>query len=511
MKYSVVHLLTRSMLAIHRGCRPQRPGISIGLAFVLLAVVGPTELRAATPVLAVKAAKIYVGDGRVVEQGVVLIENGRITGVGSDLAVPEGATVLDMGPGSVTPGLIDANARIGSTSLVPPSRKGPLRDALTGGTAGSGTGVEPDPVPDAQPAAPDPANAGPPTDGSLPMHVDEEFPDPDHDALAIGIRPTDMVNDQSSEVVPHTNVLDSLNFASGDFDRLVRGGVTTVYASPDASAVIAARGAVVHTDGPSDRRVLVPAAAVKATVGSEPSYVGSRNNTPSRNSATMYARRPNSRMGLVWVIRKAFYDARRREQGGTAYGADTASPEATAVLADVLAGKVPLRMQARIQRDILTALRLTEEFGLSFTLEDATEAYLCIEELKARQIPVIFGPIDEPAGGRRARGDAVRARYFTMRALLDAGIPVALSAQEYREEDGLARQAMFAERFGVTFDEALRSVTQWPAQLLGLSGEIGTLDTGKRADLVVWSEQPLAAASRIVAVMIDGELVMDGR
>ncbi len=482
------------------------------LAALLLGLSSLADLQAASPVLAVKAAKVYVGDGSVVEPGVVLIQDGRITDIGTELAVPDGATILDMGQASVTPGLIDANARIGSTNLIAPSRKGPTRDALKGGMAEGVASVEEERQVDADPAsAADPTHTHAASDRGLPWHVGEEFPDADDAPAAMGIRPTEMVNEQSSEVVPHTNVLDSLNFDSDDFHRLVRGGVTTVYASPDASAVIAARGAVVHTAGPVDKRVLVAAAAVKATVGSEPSYFGSRNTTPSRNAVTMFARRPNSRMGLVWVFRKAFYDARRRQQGETAYGADTAGPEATAVLMDVLDGKTPLRIQARIQRDILTALRLTDEFGLRFTLEEATEAYLCIDELKARQVPVIFGPIYESATGRRSRGDVARARYFTFRALLAAGIPTALSAQEYREEEGLARQAMYAVRFGVTFDDALRCVTQWPAQMLGLDSEMGTLETGKRADLVVWSEQPLAATSRIVAVMVDGEMVVDGR
>ncbi len=216
-------------------------------------------------------------------------------------------------------------------------------------------------------------------------------------------------------------------------------------------------------------------------------------------------------MGLVWVFRKAFYDTLRRQRAEKAYGADTSSPVASQVLSEVLDHKIPLRIQARIQRDILTALRLTDEFHLDFTLEEATEAYLCIDELKARQVPVIFGPIYEPTGGRRGRGDDVRSHYSTFRQLLAAGIPTALTAQEYREEDGLARQAMLAIRYGVSFDDALRSVTQTPAQLLGIADDLGTLEPGKRADLVVWSQQPLAATSRILAVMIDGQLVVDRR
>ncbi len=480
---------------------------------IALLVFGVSLEAMAGEPLAIRAARIYVGDGRVVEPGIVLITEGRISAVGTDLAIPSGMKVVEVPAASVTPGLIDANARVGSTNLIAPSRRFQSLDALRGG-------VDPWP-PDEAPVYDGPhihdhdphevdSSSPQATHREDPLHVGEEFPD-EEPPLASGVLSSEMVNDQSSEVVPHTSVLDGLNLASSDFDRLVREGVTTVYVSPDPSAVIAARGAVVHTQGNLSQRVLVPLAAVKATIGPEPSYVGSRNGAPSRSGLSLYARRPNSRMGLVWVFRKAFYDAQRRQQGQEPYGADTAAPEAMAVLADVLAGQVPLRIQARLQRDILTALRLAQEFGLRFTLEDAAEAYLCLEELKTAQVPIVLGPVFEPENGRRPRMENVRTRYATFRQLLEAGIPVALSAQEYRDEDGLARQALYAMRFGVSRDDVLRAVTLWPAQMLGLEHELGTVEAGKRADLVVWDGEPFAATSRIVAVTIDGQLVVDRR
>jgi imidazolonepropionase-like amidohydrolase len=428
---------------------------SCGYAVPSLAADAPT------PRLAIEAEHVYMGDGRSFQNGTILIQHGRITEVGPDVAVPKDAQAIDLEGASVTPGLIDANARLENVDMIPVSRK------VT-------------------------------EDGHMPF--------------ASGVGPTAVMSEQSSEVVPNIRILDGLNLRSRDFSRLVRGGVTAVYASPDAAAVLGPRGAVLRTGGPEDGRVLVPEAAVKATIGSEPSSLGTYNRSPSRTSTTMYTRRPNSRMGLTWVFRKAFYDALRRRDGQEAYGADTSSPEASAVLLDVLENKVPLRIQARIQQDILTALRLAEEFDLEFTLEEATEAYECIDELKERSVPVIFGPIYERPTGLRARTyEARRSRYFTFRALIEAGIPTALSAQELREEDGLARQAMYAMRFGVGFDDVLRAVTQTPARLLGLEAELGTLESGKRADLVAWSGPPFAATSEIIMVLIDGQIAYDRR
>ncbi len=481
---------------------------------VCLLATGRAAVAAGPPSLAVKARTIYIGDGRVVRNGTILVRDGRIVAVGSDLEVPQDTPVVEVKGASITPGLIDANARIEPANLIPPSRSGKVagvdghrRAALVGEPPETGQpwdhsatpppGAPPQPRPEEQPGQYGPLHVGPPDD-------EPEF--------SPGVRSTAVINEQASEVVPHTRVLDAMDLRSPDFQRLLRGGVTTVYASADASAVIGARGAVLHTAGAGDRRVLRGAAAVKAVIGSDPSMFGTYNRSPYRGSVSMYVRRPNSRMGLTWVFRKAFYDASRRGRGLEAYGSDTAGPEAGAVLRQVLDGKVPLRIQARIQQDILTALRLADEFELSFTLEEATEAYLCLDELKRGSVPVIFGPIYEhPAGIRLRSGEGRRSMYYTFRALIEAGIETALSAQEFREEDGLARQAMYAVRFGVDFDDALQAVTQTPARLLGLDGQLGTLQPGKRADLVVWSGPPFAATSMPLVVLIDGEVVVDRR
>ena len=86
------------------------------------------------------------------------------------------------------------------------------------------------------------------TSQDMDEHVPDDEEDHEHEGiepLVSGVRSGSVITDQSAEVVPQTRVLDALNLASGDFRRLARGGVTTVYASPDASAVIGARGAVV--------------------------------------------------------------------------------------------------------------------------------------------------------------------------------------------------------------------------------------------------------------------------
>ena len=130
--------------------------------------------------------------------------------------------------------------------------------------------------------------------------------------------------------------------------------------------------------------------------------------------------------------------------------------------------------------------------------------------LAAKQVPVVFGPIFDRANRNSlatwSRSEHRRSRLHTLRDLVEAGVLTALSAQDLREEDGLARQAMLAIRSGVKAEKALELVTLAPARILGIDGEVGSVEAGKRADLVVWNGAPFAATSRVVQVYLGGQL-----
>ncbi len=479
------------MVSISRTC---------AVCLICMLTVAPANAQDAPMVI--KAAHLYVGDGQVVDQGMVVIRDGRIIAAGSGTSVPDGATVIDVASGSITPGLIDANAWIEPTDTVAP----PPPDAHTivhamfhpaghehrMGCCGS-------------------------TCPQYHQHADGlkcpvcGFPDQRPD-FAVGVQSTAVRAEQSSEVIPHTRVIDTVNLRSPDFDRLARGGVTTVYVSPDTAAVISSRGAIVHTAGARRDRIVREVDAVQAAIGVDPISRGMRNRQPFGKFLTFNTRRPTTRMGVTWVFRKALYDARRQAAGFKVHGADTATPPALAALHEVLLGNIPLRIQARMQNDIVAALRLSDEFNVPFVLEEATEAYLCLDEIKNADLAVIFGPVYIDATGFRARtGETERNRLSTFKALLDAGIMTALTAHELRDESGLARQAMYAMRNGVALEHVLPAVTAHPARLLGLEDEMGTIATGRRADVVVWSGAPFAADSRPEVVLIGGEVVVDRR
>jgi len=301
--------------------------------------------------------------------------------------------------------------------------------------------------------------------------------------------------EHETEVTPHLSVLDALSLGSEGWERLAARGVTTVYVTADPGAVIGGRGALLKTG--RIPRVLDADGAVKATIGREAWVRGARNRRPSRRGAGFRARRPNTRMGLVWVFRDAFAGAATGELEGPA------GP----VLREVLSGERALRIQARRANDIETALRLTAEVGLrSFVLEEGTEvARTELARLRDRGVAVVFGPIFERPRGFRARtGEADEPALETPVALADARVTFCLTASDRTGEAALPTQAMLAIRYGLDPASALAAVTATPAGVLGVADRLGTLAAGLDADLVVWSGPPFEATTRPLLVLIDG-------
>ncbi len=521
------------------------------MAFAAAAIcIGLTGLsaRAADEVVVIRGVSIHgrFNGGADIAKGTVVIRDGRIVAVGGmDLSVPSGAKVIELEGGSVTPGLIDAHALLEPTDrITAESRGGRPREPLALPSAAvlaqwaaqghdhhDGEAVATDAL-----AAPELTWTEPESleDGVSCCNGSECANSASHEAMgegnvcptcgqvimsgadqlryASGLTPRSSLVESSSEVVPQTFVVDTINFRSPDFERLVRGGVTTVFAAPDSAAVIGPRGAVVRTAGPMKSRVMNDSSDVLASFGSDSFRFGGGNQSPFGTYVTSRTRRPNSRMGVAWVFRKAFYDAEKAQAGQPVTGADQPPVEAFESLSAIRSGEVPLRIKARLQRDIETAFRLSNEFGLKFTLVEATEAYKCMPVIAEHHVPVIFGPIYIDPNGVRAYSEETReSRLSTVKMLFDAGIDTAITAMDLREEDGLARQAMYAMRAGVSFDDALKAVTLTPAKMLGVDGEVGSIEVGKRGDLVVWNGRPFESTSRPVAVVMDGKLVYDAR
>jgi hypothetical protein len=486
------------------------------------AAIGAGLLAASTlsaDVVALKAGTLHTGTGAPIENGIVIIEDGTIIAVGPGIPIPGDATVYELEEGHITAGLIDANARLERQDIFLPEEARPAGDLSSffvrqlpfhddGAACVTCSGFAMCPLSSLH--------------GEFKSGTDEDLEEelgcpccgwPSHNISAIltaGVQPVITSTESSSEVVPHTSVLDVANLRSPDYGWLARSGVTTVFVAPDTSAVIGPQGAIVTTYGSIRDRILNDSGDVQAVIGTDPYAVGLRNSRPFGQFVSTRTRRPTTRMGVAWVFRKAFSDTQDWIAGEEVTGSDQPPAEAFPVLQRIMEGDVPLRILARDRNDIEGAVRMAGEFDLKFTLVEPVAAYDCWEVLEQTRPEIVFGPIsDTSVGLRRFSGDENRTRLGTIRELFERGFEPALSAQDMRDEEGLAGQAMLAIKAGATFDQALRAVTVNPARVLGLSEKMGTIEVGKRGDIVLWTGKPFEATTKPAVVVVGGRVAMN--
>ena len=172
----------------------------------------------------------------------------------------------------------------------------------------------------------------------------------------------------------------------------------------------------------------------------------------------------------------------------------------------VLQGKTMLRIAARSYMDIKTAFRLMEEFGYRWILEGGVDAYRYLDELKANDIPVIYGPVYKNKG----RGDfnPEDDRYLARTPLLLAKKGIRFAFQNNAESpiSSLRHEAIRAVELGLSQDRALRALSLDAARILGVEDRIGSIAKGKDADILVFEGNPFEPSSRLLNVIIDGKL-----
>ena len=170
----------------------------------------------------------------------------------------------------------------------------------------------------------------------------------------------------------------------------------------------------------------------------------------------------------------------------------------------MLRGQVTAVTTARSEQDLRTALRLAAEFGYRTVLDDAQDAHMLVDELKAAQTTVMLGAPSATAVAGSAGADGADPRSATARLLADAGVPFVITTGGNLASLDLVREAMFAARNGISSARALDAVTIEPAKLLGIDQRTGSRQKGKDADFVVWSTDPLDPAAAAESVHVDG-------
>ena len=301
--------------------------------------------------------------------------------------------------------------------------------------------------------------------------------------------------DTSSPIQPELRALDAYDPGEALVEWVRGFGVTTVHAAPSPGAPVAGQTAIFKTAGETVADVLVEEApAVVFVLGS-----GIRGNFDS----------PGTRSKEIAMLREALMEAQAyaEKMDDDDEDNDPARDLRKEALSRVLSGEAAALITAHRAHDILTALRLSEEFGLRMILDGGAEAYLVTDQLSDARVPVILHPTM-----MRAYGDGKHASFETAKLLRDAGIPVAIQSG-YESYVPKTRVVLFeagvAAAYGLGMEEALRAITLAPAEMLGIADRVGSITVGKDADLVLYDGDPFEYTSHVCTVLVGGEVVVD--
>jgi imidazolonepropionase-like amidohydrolase len=403
----------------------------LGAALSIQAGLGVSVSRAQ---LAIRGETVHTMAGPPIENGVVVIVNGKIQQVGPAprVAIPQGMKTLSAKV--VTPGLIDAHSIVGLTGYL----------------------------------------------------------NQDHDQDQL---------DLNDPMQPELRAIDSYN-PQEKLVEYVRGfGVTTLHTGHAPGALISGQTMIAKCRGNTvDEAVLKPTAMVAVTLGDDARAKGK----------DAEKKPPGTRSKAVALLRAELVKAQDylRKQG---LSDETKRPDRDLrleVLARVLNGDWPLLVTAHRSADLMSALRVAEEFKIKVVLDGAAESYLITEPIKAAGVPVILHPTMRRGG----MGETENISYTTAAKLREAGIPVALQSgyESYVPKTRVALfEAAVAAANGLTFEHALATLTIDAAKILGIADRVGSIEVGKDGDVALYDGDPFEYTSHCVAVVIDGVIVSE--
>jgi len=378
--------------------------------------------------VAVRAGVVHTMAGEPIENGVVVITDGKIAAVGpaNRVSIPRGHRVLEAAV--VTPGLVDARATVGLTGMLNQEQ--------------------------------------------------------DQDQL-----------ETSAPIQPELRAIDAYN----PHDKLVAWvrsfGVTTVHTGHAPGELVSGQTMVVKTTGNTVEEALVRhPAAIAATIGSGAERSGGAPGTRGKMVAMLRAE----------LLKAQDYAEKMRDPDESKRPSRDLRLES---LAMALAGEAPLLISADSARDIASALRVAEEFDMQIILDSAADAHLLLDEIKAAGVPITLHPLMA-----RPFGDRENLSFETAARLREAGIPFALGSgfEGYVPKVRVVLfEAAIAAANGLSFEDALASITIDAARIASVDERVGSIEIGKDGDLALYDGDPFEYHSHCVGVVINGEVVSE--
>jgi imidazolonepropionase-like amidohydrolase len=308
---------------------------------------------------------------------------------------------------------------------------------------------------------------------------------------AVGTTADYRFQDNEDQVAAAFDVADGINPRSMVIPVTRIAGVTTVISRP-AGGLISGQGLAFDLigDNIADMQIRSPIAMFGSVSENEHQAGG------------------GARGGLFMRLREVLEDARVWNRNPQAYERGetrefSVSRLDLAALQPVLRGEMPLVVEAHRASDIQTVLRVADEYDLKVIIAGGTEAWMVTEDLVRARVPVLVKVLRNLPESFESLG----ARYDNAALLRRAGVQVAITTGETYKAFNIRQEAGNAVAYGLPYEEALRAITLYPAQIYGMADRYGTLEAGKVANVVVWSGDPLELLTNVEHVFIRGQEV----
>jgi imidazolonepropionase-like amidohydrolase len=421
--------------------------------FSIVALLFLTNLNASSPsreqtnnepVIAIRDGKILTITKGVIQRGNVIIRGNRIEAVGANVPIPDGARIVDAGGMTVYPGLIDAQTHLG---LVEVDLVEATRDL-----------VEP-----------------------------------------------------SEEITPQMRVRDALHGESALIPVTRVNGVTTVLVVPAETNTMSGMSSLINLAGSTAQEmILVPDIALHINFG--------------REQKRQRPKFPSTRMGLIAQMRQAFQDTltyierKKLWEQGIRVREEVEPEEGTEIVAQlptrhfrrnlkfealipVVRGEKSVILGAHEASDLATLRQVVQEFDLKIILNHITYSQNILDEVARWGVPVLVGPIYAFPKDHQ-RYDAI----FKLPAELHRrGIKFAFQSNDAHNVRNLPYQAGYAVAWGLPYEEAIKALTLYPAEIFGVADRLGSLEPGKLANVVVADGDPLEPRTDVKYVFINGQ------
>jgi imidazolonepropionase-like amidohydrolase len=305
-------------------------------------------------------------------------------------------------------------------------------------------------------------------------------------------------NEHQESILALSDALDSVQMDDRSFQDAVEMGVLYSCVMPGSANIIGGLSAIIRNYASNSSEALIGRAGLKAAFGYNPMSVSKWKGV-----------RPNTRMGALAILRSRLDEVLQKKiqynrAGGEKKDEIIFSAEDKMIL-EVLDKRNHLRVHVHKTDDIAALLRLVDEFQLDVTVEHAMGVHSpeIFIELKKRNIPVTFGPMDSFAYKVELKHETWRNIYHLIQSGVKFGI---MSDHPVTPARQLFLQTRWFLRAGLTEQNAVELVSRKNAEILGIQKYLGTLDKGKWASFICWNGDPFHLASYPESVYGEGQL-----